>query len=152
MVCYPKASSAEGITLDLTDDPWDLLQAIIPAPPRRLDGRGRPWRGGRAVLNGLLWILRTGAQCQDLPERYPPSHTCHRRFQHWVRSGVLERVLQALAAALRGRGGLDLAACCIDGTFMVAKKGAASGKAQAGQRYEGHGHGRPRWSSCRRPR
>jgi transposase len=40
--------------------------------PRHADGRGRPWRSSREVLNGIMWILRTGAQWADLPERYPP--------------------------------------------------------------------------------
>jgi transposase len=48
---------------------------------RRPDGRGRPWRDARAVLNGVLWVLRTGAPWHDLPDRYPPYHTCDRRFQ-----------------------------------------------------------------------
>ena len=111
--------------MDLTDEQWEVLKPIIPVPRRRPDGRGRPWRAPRTVLNGILWILRTGAQWKDLPSRYPPSQTCHRRFQHWVRSGVFERVLQALATDLRQRGQLDLSECVIDDTFMVAKKGGS---------------------------
>jgi transposase len=127
-------------------------QSLMPTPPRRPDGRGRPWLDARVVLNGILWIVRTGAQWQDLPARYPPYQPCHRRFQHWVRSGVFERLLQALATDLQDRGKLDLSECFIDGTFVVAKKGAPGGKDQARQGYEGHGHGRPYWSSSRRPR
>jgi transposase len=119
----PSTHEVEGITMDLTDDQWAILQPLIPAPRRRPDGRGRPWRDAREVLNGILWILRTGAQWKDLPERYPPYQTCHRRFQQWVRSDVFERILQALATDLRERGGLDLSECFIDGTFVVAKKG-----------------------------
>ena len=118
--------------MDLTDEQWAVLQPIIPVPPRRPDGRGRPWRDAREVLNGILWILRTGAQWQDLPERYPPYQTCHRRFQRWVRSGVLDRLLQALATDLRERGELDLSECFIDGTFVVAKKGGAEWERPSG--------------------
>jgi transposase len=118
--------------MDLTDDQWEVLQAISPAPPRRPDGRGRPWREARAVLNGILWILRTGAQWKDLPERYPPDQTCHRRFQQGVRSGIFERLLQALAADLQGRGRLDLPECFIDGTFVVAKKGGGEWERPSG--------------------
>ena len=111
--------------MDLTDEPWDVRKPILPAPPRRPDGRGRPWRDPRAVLNGRLWRLRTGAPWQDLPERYPPDQTGHRRVPSWVRSGVCEPLLQAFASALRERGELDLSACCIDATCIVANKGGA---------------------------
>jgi hypothetical protein len=78
---------------------------------------------GEGDLFRLGNILRTGAQWADLPERYPPYQTCHRRFQRWSADGALERVLEALAANLKDRGGLDLSECFIDGTFIVAKKG-----------------------------
>src|SRR5579864_1553142 len=109
---------------DLTDLQWAILNDLIPEPPRRDDKRGRPWRSRRSVLNGILWVLRTGAPWSDLPERYPSYQTCHRRFQRWVCDGTLERVLEALAEDLKERGKLDLAECFIDGTFVVAKKGA----------------------------
>jgi transposase len=76
------------------------------------------------VLKGILWILRTGAQRADLPERYPPYQTCHRRYQRWAREGAFERILEALTADLKERGGLDHSERFIDGTFIVAKKGA----------------------------
>lgn len=47
----------------------------------RKDGRGRPRKGLRELLNGVLWILRTGAQWADLPDRHPPYQICHRYFQ-----------------------------------------------------------------------
>ena len=82
--------------MDLTDAQWTILESLF-RPTRRRDGRGRPWADTRAVLNGVLWVLRTGAPWHDLPARYPPYQTCHRRFQAWKRTGVLERVLQGLA-------------------------------------------------------
>ncbi|MER3421975.1 MAG: hypothetical protein C4293_00815 [Nitrospiraceae bacterium] len=118
-------------TVDLTDEQWALLQPLIPAPRRRPDGRGRPWQDTRAVLNGILWVLKTGARWQDLPTRYPPYQTCHRRFQHWVRSGVLEQV-QALAEDVRERGGLDLSEGLIDGTFVMAQKGGTGWEPPSG--------------------
>jgi transposase len=108
---------------ELTDEQWAILQPLIPEPPRRADGRGRPWRSTREVLNGVLWILRSGARWQDLPERFLPYQTCHRRFQQWVRAGVLRSMLEALAEDLRTRGEIELHECFIDGTFVVAKKG-----------------------------
>lgn len=112
--------------MDLTDTQWEVLAPLLPKPRLRRDRRGRPWRDPRDVLNGILWILRTGAAWHDLPDRYPSYQTCHRRFQHWVESGTMERVLQALARDLEERGRIDLSECFIDGTFAPAKKGAPS--------------------------
>ncbi len=89
---------------ELTDEQWALIEPLIPELPRREDGRGRPWRDTREVMNGVLWILRSGARWQDLPGRFPPYQTCHRRFQQWVREGTLRKVLEALAEDLRTRG------------------------------------------------
>jgi transposase len=110
--------------MDLTDDQWSTIQSLIPDPPRRPDGKGILWRDARDVMNGILWILRTEAPWYDVPDRYPsPYQTCHRRFQQWVRTGVFEKILQALSTDLRKRGGIDLSECYIDGTFIIAKKG-----------------------------
>lgn len=62
--------------------------------------KGRPPREARAVLNGVLWILRTGAPWKDLPDRYPPYQTCHRGFQKWQKDGRFEVILQVLAEDL----------------------------------------------------
>ena len=136
-------------TEDLTDPQWAMLDALIPAPGRRNDGRGRPWRPRRDVLNGVLWILRTGARWKDLPERYPPYQTCQRRFQQWVRSGVMRGVLEALALDLQSRGKLDIREALIDGSFAPAKKGSWCRQNQAGQGDQDHGNRRPPWSSTR---
>ena len=85
---------------ELTDEQWQLIEPTL-RPARRADNRGRPWHDTRAVLNGVLWVLGTGAQWRELPERYPPFQTCHRRFQQWVRSGKLEKALQRLAMSLQ---------------------------------------------------
>ena len=118
--------------MDLTDAQWTILAPLLPKPRLRRDRRGRPWRDPRDVLNGILWILRTGAPWQDLPARYPSYQTCHRRFQRWVDNGALRSVLKALAADLYARGGLDLSETFIDGSFASAKKkGSASAKPNA---------------------
>jgi transposase len=74
---------------ELSDAQWQVIEPIL-RPKRRSDGRGRPWQGPRGVLNGILWVLGTGAQWRELPKKYPPYQTCHRRFQQWVREGKLE--------------------------------------------------------------
>jgi len=109
--------------MDLTEAQWEVLKPLF-APKQRPDGRGRPWRDARTVLNGILWVLRTGAPWHDLPDRYPPYQTCHRRFQQWQRDGTLTRLLHALAEDLRARGKIDLSETFIDASFSSAKKGA----------------------------
>ncbi|NJP05252.1 MAG: IS5 family transposase [Chloroflexaceae bacterium] len=110
---------------DLTDEQWERLAPSIPVVPRRSDGKGRPRVDNRAVLNGILWVLCSGARWKDLPERYPPYQTCHRRFQEWIDQGVFERMAQDLAAVLQEQNQIDLTECFIDGSFVEAKKGAA---------------------------
>ena len=110
--------------MDLTEAQWKVMKEFIPQDARREDRRGRPWSDRRRAFNGILWILRTGAPWQDLPERYGAYQTVHRRFQHWRKQGVIEAVLQGLARDLHKRGGLDLSECFLDGSFSAAKKGA----------------------------
>jgi len=109
--------------MDLTDEQWAVVEPLLPKPEVREDGRGRPWRDPRDVLNGILWVLRTGAPWADMPDRYPPYSTCFRRFQAWVEAGTLKSVLQHLADDLVARGKLDLSETFIDGTHAGAKKG-----------------------------
>jgi transposase len=65
---------------ELTDEQWEMVEPIL-RPARRQDNRGRPWQDTRAVLHGVLWILGSGAQWSEMPAKYPPYQTCHRRFQ-----------------------------------------------------------------------
>jgi len=67
----------------LTDEQWSLIQPLFDEP-HVVQTRGRPMRDAREVMNGVLWILRSGTQWSDLPGRFPPYQTCHRRFQAWV--------------------------------------------------------------------
>jgi len=82
-------------------------------------------RTRQAVRNGILWVLGTGAQWRELPKKYPPYQTCHRRFQQWVLDGKLERILHVLAEELQARGKLQLEEAFIDASFTGAKKGAS---------------------------
>lgn len=146
----PKDEPMTQTTRDLTDAQWGILDGLIPEPLRRPDGRGRPWKDRRPVLNGILWVLRTGAPWSDLPERYPSYQTCHRRFQQWVRSGIMRGALEALAEDLQVRGRLDVRESFIDGSFAPARKGAEGRQDQARQRNEDHGCRRQPWSAnCR---
>ena len=109
--------------MDLTDEQWTRLKPLIVSSSSRCDPRGRPRRNPREVIDGIVWILRTGAPWKDLPDRYPPYQTCHRWFQKWSKEGVFEEILLALAEDLRDRGKLDIREAFIDGSFSPAKKG-----------------------------
>jgi transposase len=120
--------------MDLTDEQWEVVRSLIPVPPRRADGRGRPRVEDRRILDGILWIMRTGAPWHDLPDKYPPYQTCHRRFQHWRGAGVFKGILEALARDLKERGDLDLSECFVDGSFVIAKKGVKRWERPSGAR------------------
>lgn len=111
--------------MDLTDEQWEAIKRHVPGRERKgtTAKGGRPWRDPRDVLNGILWILRTGAPWADMPARYPPYQTCHRRFQKWNDEGVVVTILRAIAEDLRKRGKLDLTEAFIDGSHAGAKRG-----------------------------
>jgi transposase len=108
---------------ELSDEQWSVVEEYIPQRKKRADGKGRPARSDREILNGIIWILRTGARWCDLPERYPPYQTCHRRYQSWIEQRVLRKILEALAEDLHKRGEIDLSECFVDATFIGAKRG-----------------------------
>jgi transposase len=110
--------------MDLTNEQWARLKHLIPSPNNKDDGRGRPRREPKDVLNGILWVLRTGAPWKDMPPRYPPYQTCHRWFQKWAQEGVFKQILAELAEHLYERGEIDIRETFIDGSFTPAKKGA----------------------------
>lgn len=113
--------------MDLTEKQWDFIKDLLPPEQLVRGGRpGRPWRDPRDVLNGIFWVMRTGAAWADMPARYPPSSTCHRRFQQWIADGTLEKILRRLAEHLRDHGKIDLTEGFIDGTHAGAKKGGPS--------------------------
>jgi len=64
-------------------------------------------------INGILWVLRTGAPWKDMPGRHPPYQTCHRSFRRWVKRGMAA-MLRVLIEDMKARGKLE--ACFIDGT------------------------------------
>jgi transposase len=109
--------------MEITNEQWNRIEPIILKTSPVKDPRGRKERDPREVMNGILWILRTGAPWKDLPARYPPYQTCHRRFQQWVKQGAFKLIAQKLAQDLYERGGIDIREAFIDGTFVPAKKG-----------------------------
>ena len=111
--------------MELTDEQWEAVRHHLPEEEFASPGPkgGRPYLDARSILGAVLWVLRTGAPWADLPSRFPSYQTCHRRYQQWVRAGVLEKLLRGLAEDLRDRGKLDLTETFIDGSHAGAKRG-----------------------------
>ena len=79
---------------ELTDHEWAAIKPMLPNKPR-----GVPRVNDRRVLNGIFWVLRSGAPWRDLPQEFGPYTTCYNRFVRWRRAGVWGRIMDALAAA-----------------------------------------------------
>ncbi len=103
----------------LTDEQWDLIQDVFDPPATT----GRPPRNRRQVLEGIFWILNTGVQWRDLPERFGPWQTVWRLFDQWNDDGTLQEILDHL----RGEVDLNNELWCVDGTVVRAHKCAAGG-------------------------
>jgi transposase len=114
----------------LTDEQWQRIEPLL---PRKGTLRGRPGKPHRRVLEGMLWVLRTGAPWRDLPSAYGPWNTIYTRFSRWSQSGALARLFEALARERDAEGFL------IDATIVrahqdasgAAKKGATGNRALA---------------------
>lgn len=115
---------------DLTDEQWALIQPWLPPPKKR----GRPRADDRQVLNGILYVLRTGIPWNDLPERYGDDSTCHRRLAAWEADGTWERIWQAFLSTLDEQGKLEWAQAFLAGSFVPAKKGEMPSGTDAGAR------------------
>jgi transposase len=107
---------------ELTDAQWERLAALLPSQRPRT---GRPAKDHRSVLNGILWVLRTGAPWRDLPQRYGSWQMVYRRFRRWRDAGVGEHVLTTLPVEAAHDGTLDDTLAMIDGTSIRAQHQAA---------------------------
>lgn len=88
----------------LPDAEWAVVAPFMPQPTRT----GRPWAWPlRHVLDGVLYLLRTGCAWEQLPHEFPPASTVHRWFLRLCRSGVFDKMMQVLAALDRARAGRD---------------------------------------------
>ena len=107
----------------LTDEEWELVEDIFPPPAKT----GRPPRDRRQVVNGILWILRTGAPWRDLPEEFRPWATIWDLFDKWNADGTLDKILDRLRASRIEAGEVDQELWCVDGTTVRAARCAAGG-------------------------
>jgi transposase len=107
----------------LTDREWELICDVFPPPART----GRPPRDRREIVDGILWILRTGAPWRDLPDEFGPWGTVWDLFDRWNADGTLDTILSRLRSARIEAGEVDDELWCIDGTSVRAARCAAGG-------------------------
>jgi transposase len=107
---------------ELTDEQWSLVDPLI---PRSIAKTGRPPSERRTNLNGILWVLHTGAPWRDLPERFGPWQTVYDHFAKWRRNGVFGRIIEALQLKLDKEGLIDWDLWCVDGANVRAARAAA---------------------------
>lgn len=112
---------------ELTDAEWKLIEPLLP----RNEGRGRPWRNHREVINGILWILSTGATWRDLPQRYGAWQTAYDRYRYWQRNGTWDKLLKTLNVRTDEQGRINWESFGID-TSILTRKRAVSTQQQDG--------------------
>jgi transposase len=110
---------------ELTNSQWERLQPLLPPQKPKT---GRPAHDHRTIINGILWMLRTGAPWRDLPERYGPWRTVASRFYRWQQVGVWSQLLAAVQAQADAHGQLHWDVHFIDGTMIRAHQHAAGEK------------------------
>ena len=125
--CHQDAVDDLGSRMDseceLTDKQWELIADLFPWEPPASEG-GRPQVHPRDCLEGILWVLRTGARWKDLPKTFPSKSTCHLRLKTWTEAGLLEQAFLRLVMKLDENEQIDFSETFADGTFSSAKKGA----------------------------
>src|SRR5215216_4880885 len=110
---------------DLSDQQWSRLVSILPAQKPHT---GHPNNDHRPIINGMLWVIRTGAPWRDMPERYGKWTTVYSRLQRWRKKGVWERVWQQLQQQAAAEGQVEWEIQFLDGTIVRAHQHAAGAK------------------------
>jgi transposase len=105
---------------ELTDAEWDQIRKYV--PEREAGQKGRPRNDDRQMLNGTLWIARSGASWRDLPDRYGALNTVYSRFVKWQREGLFQRILDDLGLDA------DLQDMSLDSTCVKAHQHSAGAK------------------------
>lgn len=107
---------------ELPDAAWELVADLFIEARRG----GRPRTNDRLMLNGILWVLCSGAAWRDMPERFGPWSTVYQRFRDWSNRGVFDQLLKRLHIRLNEQGLIDLDTWMIDSTAVRATR-ASSG-------------------------
>ncbi len=104
---------------EIPDDLWNLIEPILP-PDKPPGSNGRPRVLNRTVLNGILYVLRTGCQWKMVPRQYSSGSTCHLRFQTWVQAGIFERIWRLCLKHYDDLRGIDWRFQSLDGAIISA--------------------------------
>ena len=107
----------------LADDAWECIEDVFEKPA----ATGRRPRDRRMVVDGILWILRTGSTWRDLPEEFGPWKTVWRLFDSWNADGTLDQILRRLQSVHVDAGAIDQELWCIDGSNVRAARCAGGG-------------------------
>jgi transposase len=113
---------------ELTDEEWKLVEPLMPGKGRC----GRIPRNHRQVLNGMLYVLRTGCAWRDVPRKYGPWQTIYNRFNEWRRKGLIDAIVEAFLKMLDERGEIDWDLWCVDGSNVRAARCAAGAAKKGG--------------------
>src|SRR6185437_7214990 len=114
---------------ELTEREWQAIKPHLPNKPR-----GVPRVDDRRVLNGIFWVLRSGAPWADLPERYGPRTTVYNRFNRWRKAGVFDRLMEAIVAAHGGEVQMiDTSIVRVHQQGATAKRSYAGGRRPTGR-------------------
>lgn len=95
---------------ELSDEAWDVVSDLF----IETHGRGRPRLSDRLTLDGVLWVLCSGAAWRDMPERFGPWSTLYQRFRGWRNQGTFDQMLKCLHLRLNEQGLIDLQTWMID--------------------------------------
>lgn len=118
-----------GRRYELRDEAWERIEPLLPR-----QSRGGRWNDHRTTLNGMFWILNSGAQWRDMPERYGCWKSVYDRYRRWTREGLFDRILQRLHVQLDDEGRIDWSVFDVDGSNIRADRSAAgAGKKGAKQ-------------------
>lgn len=113
---------------ELTDDEWNRIVDLL--PPENTGKQGRPRKNNRTILNGIIWIARSGAPWRDLPERYGPWETVYSRFRKWIDDGILDNIFRLLSLEADPQE-LSLDASIVQANEIGHSRGGASTKIHA---------------------
>ena len=108
---------------ELTDEAWLRLEPLM--PPQAPGGQ---WNDHRKTLNGMFWVLNSGAPWRDMPERYGKWQSIYHRYRRWARNGLLDRMLKTLQLELDDQGRIDWSQFNIDGSNIRAERSAAGAR------------------------